>query len=112
MKITKKEFIEKMTSNNIVFLGAIKKLHLDDELECIISDVLNQDKTLLEHRTYTAKSNYIVSNTDSRLYFNQDGTYTFYKCEYQNNIVLICDHTCKDNFDGTEQKYCMYYLVV
>lgn len=111
MKITKKEFIKNMTSNNIIFLGNTKKLYIDNELYCKISDILNNDKTLLEHRTYTEKSNFLVANNDSRLYFNQKGKYNFYKCEYENNIVLVCENIYHDNFDNMNYSNCIYYLI-
>ena len=112
MKITKKEFATLMSSYSIIFLGMTRKLYLDSELECKISDILNQspkDRELMEHRNYTAHSAYLKANNGSRLYLDRC---TFYKESIGiGETVLVCERTEIDSFDGTENKICTYYLI-
>lgn len=118
MKITKKEFITIMSAYPVICLGTTRKLYLDSELECKISDILNQspkDRELMEHRNYTAHSTYLESDNGSRLYLD--------KCVFHKEsvgmgeTVLICERTEIDSFDSfefnfvAENKICMYYLV-
>ena len=112
MKITKKSFIDEMTTNNIHFLGITKKLYSSDELFCSLSDLLNDNNIILEQRTYKARSNSLIANNGSILDFSQFGNYTFYKYQYSNNkYILVCLHTYFDEFDNVERYKAMYYYI-
>lgn len=112
MKITKKSFIDEMTTNTSYFLGITKKLLTKDELHCQCSDILNDNSIILEQRTYKARSNSLISNNNSILDFSQYGNYTFYKYEYATNkYILVCLHTYFDEFDNVNRYKAMYYYI-
>lgn len=110
MKITKKHFIESMTTNKSVFLGVMRKLLTSDETYCKIRDCFNPD-IIIEQRTATAKSNKLVFSGGSILGFEQNGNYTFYEYAYPEGTVYVCNHEYYDNWDEEYKNRCMYYLV-
>lgn len=110
MKITKKSFIENMTTNNTIFIGVVKKLLTADEVYCAIQDLLKPD-VILNHRTAKARSNSLEFTGGSILDFSQVGKYSFYEYNYPECTVYICCHETYDNFDETYHVKCMYYMV-
>ena len=86
MKITKKAFVEGMTSNKTHFCGTARKLFTKDELFCKIGYCFDTTN-ILEYRTCKARSNDLVFSGDSHLGL-ESGT-EYYKYDYPEGIVYI-----------------------
>lgn len=104
MKITKKHFIEQVTSNKTIFLGIVRKSLTDDEVLTALSDFLKSDKTLHEQRTATAKSNYLLFSNGSRLDFDDIAESKEYR---QIDNILSFTEVYEDNSIKT-----LYYYIV
>lgn len=111
MKITKKSFIEELTSNKSYFIGVSKKLLTKDDVYCRCSGIFDDD-IILELRTAKARSKSLKFNTGSILRFDQYGKYSFYRYQYDTNkYILICLHTYYDDFDDINRYNAMYYYI-
>ena len=110
MKITKKAFIDAMTSNLTTFCGNTKRIFNSDEVYCAIRDLFKPD-IFVEQRTCIARSNDLALCNGSYLGFNQVGKYEFHKYEYPEGCVLVCAHNYHDDFDNKDCVNAMYYLV-
>lgn len=104
MKITKKHFIEQATNNKTIFLGVVRRSLTDDEVLTALSDFLKSDKTMYEQRSATAKSNCLVFNNNSKLYFDNIAKNKEYR---QINKILSFTEVYDD--DTTKTLY--YYIV-
>ena len=107
-KITKRAFIADMTANDIIFFGVTKKLASSDELALAIDNFKNalENGAIVEHRHYTAHSNFLEATGGSRLYFDQKDTeYSFFQDLVNGRAVFICREK------GIETEKNIYYIV-
>jgi len=105
-KITKKAFIAAMTENTIIFFGTMKRLAENDEIKLTLDNFNKALKNgvIVEHRKYTAHSNFLEATGGSRLYFDQrDTEYRFY--EYS-GVYACVEHNKKYNTENV-----IYYKV-
>lgn len=110
MQITKKEFSEIMTQNNIVFLGVTRKFLTKDEVYCQISEHFNK-KEFMEQRSYSGNSKRLISNNGSVLEIAGE-KYSCHKYDYNEGTILVCLDSWYDDFDEVNREKAMYYLVV
>ena len=110
MKITKKAFIEAMTSNATAFCGITKRLYSSDEVYCAIQDIL-KPAVILEARSCQAYSKGLEFSGGSILSLDQHGNYEFFRYKYPEGVVYVCHHGWIDSFDDALYEKAMYYLV-
>lgn len=82
MKITRKEFVNAMVSNETIFIGRTRKVLESSEVECAIADFFKHDDIIVEKRSCKAYSNHLEFSGGSRLDFHggKYGKYEFDKC--------------------------------
>lgn len=110
MKITKRAFVEAMTSNQSTFMGIARRLLEKDELFCTIEHFFDP-AVILEKRECKAHSTFLEFTGGSRLGFDQVGKYEFHMYEYANGTAYICVHMSYDEFDEKWYTKAMYYLI-
>lgn len=109
MKITKKEFVEKLTGNKSVFCGLSKRLYAKEELETGVRGLLKDIKAgnHVEMRSCKARSRDLLFSGGSHLDINGR---TFGKYEYDGATVYTCHE--EEILHGSEKyEKTMYYLI-
>ena len=110
MKITKKAFIEYITSNESYFAGITRRLYADDELYCALRDVIEKDNNeFLAMRTATARSKDIIFSNGSYLDFPSGCEYHMY--DYTKAQVAIQLDQWHDDFDNVDRAKALYYVI-
>ena len=110
MKTTKKQFIEQLSNSNSIFLGVAKQDYNESELECILSDYIdNKCGFLNERKVKKATNEKIVFCDGSVLYMNQHGDYLFHTFDFKGKKILRITHKTIDDFDNSEHIKAMYY---
>ena len=110
MKTTKKQFIEQLANSNSIFLGIAKQDYDESEIECILSDYIENKCGLLNQRTVKKATNSrVVFCDDCILYLDQHGEYSFHAFDFNGKKILRVTHKTVDDFDNSEQIKAMYY---
>jgi hypothetical protein len=110
MKITKKAFVDTLTSNPTTFCGFTKRLYTSDEVYCAIRNLLQPD-VILEQRSCKARSRDLVFCNGSHLDFMQGAKHDFYEYAYPEGKVYVYCYTWIDEWDNTMQSKALYYLI-
>lgn len=110
MKITKKAFIDAMTSNLTIFCGNTKQLLPEENVHSFVKKLID-NYVHYEPRSCTARSKDLMFSNGSYLSFNQVGSYEFHKYEFPEGVMCICCHNYHDDFDNNDYVNAMYYFI-
>lgn len=114
MKITKNQFVDYMTNNMSHFCGIAKKDYTEDELYCILKDIIEKKSDeYIEMRTCKANSTDLIFNEGSylRIVSNKYTKCEFYCFDYPTCKILFCRDVWTDDFDNKQYVKNMYYLI-
>lgn len=110
MKTTKKQFIEQLSNSNSIFLGIARQDYNESEIECILSDYIDNKCGFLNQRTVKKATNERIVFCDGGvLYMNQYGDYSFHTFDFNGKKILRITHKTVDEFDNSEHIKAMYY---
>lgn len=111
-KITKKQFVEILTSHTSVFCGSVFRWN-DEKCERAMESIGKIDEND-ERRTVTEKhTNFIVFSGGSRLYFDQEGKNEYFSYQNENGVRFVLQRTTShDDFDDADyQDYIIYAII-
>lgn len=118
--ITKNEFTELITNNKIIFMGLSKTLFEKEYIYNFVNDNYINTDAILEERSYIKKSNFVISDSGSRLDINNNESITrnCYKYSFNDFIVIVMQESYQNyKFDEEYNKIYftdyknMYYLI-
>ena len=108
-KITKKQFIQDLTSSNVIFLDGFFSSHKLEDFESKLIEICkNIDVNKLEQCRCSMQSNalkrLLPNGETSMLYFDQKASRTFY--QFDKVRIMMSSF---DNYD--KHNYVFYYIV-
>jgi hypothetical protein len=119
-KITKKEFVVKIVSNETYFVTIHKYINksIQAKLEFINDEIAEHkpDFTTMEARTCVPHSSFLEFSNSGRLFLNQTADYSFYKFEIDSQEYLIAVETTDNSKISTNSwddviSYFMIYAI-